>query len=82
MSVKEFKSPAARLARLFRKSRDAWKQRAAGKQRTLKKMRITVRDLAASRDHWREVARRQAQQITDLRARLAQTPAEPLVGGC
>jgi hypothetical protein len=26
----EFKSPTSRLARVFRKSRDQWKQRAAG----------------------------------------------------
>ena len=53
MSAQEFKSSPARLVRLFRKSRDVWKQRAANKQHTLKKIRITVRDLSASRDHWR-----------------------------
>ena len=81
MSAKEFKCPPARLARLFRKSRDAWKQRAADKQRCLKKMRITVRDLSASRDRWREVARRQTRQLAELREQLAQAPQESCLGG-
>jgi hypothetical protein len=81
MSAKEFQCPPARLARLFRKSRDAWKQRAADKQRSLKKMRITVRDLSASRDRWREVARQQAAQLADLRHQLTQARQEPSPGG-
>jgi hypothetical protein len=81
MAAKEFKCPPARLARLFRKSRDAWKQRAADKQRSLKKMRITVRDLSASRDRWREVAHQQAAQVADLRDQLAQARPEPRPGG-
>lgn len=80
MSAKEFLCPPARLARLFRKSRDAWKQRAADKQRSLKKMRITVRDLSTSRDRWREVARQQAAQLAELRAQLAQAQQEPRLG--
>jgi hypothetical protein len=81
MSAQEFKCPPARLARVFRKSRDAWKQRAADKQRALKKMRITVRDLTTSRDHWRQVARQQAAQLAVLRELLAQTRPEPHPGG-
>jgi hypothetical protein len=81
MSATAFKSPPTRLARLFRKSRDTWKRRAADKQRALKKMRITVRVLAASRDRWREVARQQTQQLADLRARLAPARPESGLGG-
>ena len=81
MSVQEFKCPPARLARLFRKSRDAWKQRAADKQRSLKKMRITVRDLTASRDHWRQVARQQAEELALLRSQRAPVPPESEQGG-
>ena len=81
MSPPEFKSPPARLARLFRKSRDTWKQRAADKQRTLKKMRITVRDLAASRDRWRQLAQQQGRQIAELRTQLAQARPERPAGG-
>lgn len=82
MSTKEFKSSPARLARLFRTSRDRWKARAADKQRALKKLRITVRDLHTSRDHWRALACRQATQLADLQEQLAQAQQEePRPGG-
>ncbi len=77
----EFKSPLARLARLFRRSRDTWKQRAADKQRALKQLRITVRDVTESRDHWKIIARQQFQEIATLRAQLEQAREEPSAGG-
>jgi hypothetical protein len=72
----EYKSSPARLVRFFRHSRDTWKQRAADKQRALKKVRITVRDLSNSRAHWKSIARRQSQEIATLRAQLVQTRQE------
>ena len=69
VSEPEFKSSPTRLVRLFRRSRDIWKQRAADKQRALKKLRITVRDLSESRDHWKAVARQQSQEIAALDTR-------------
>ena len=76
VSEPEFKSSPARLVRLFRRSRDIWKQRAADKQRALKKLRITVRDLSESRDHWKAVARQQSQEIATLRLPLEQARQE------
>src|SRR5438270_13908845 len=76
MSEPEFKSSPARLARVFRHSRDMWKQRAASKQRAVKKLRITVRDLCESRDHWKAVARQQSQEIAALRSQLEQARQE------
>ena len=81
MSAREFKSTPARLARVFRRSRDTWKRRAADKQRALKKLRITARDLTASRDHWKAIARQQSDQIAALRAELDQARQEPAAGG-
>jgi hypothetical protein len=77
----EYKSSPARLVRLFRSSRDRWKQRAAEKQLAVKKLRITVRDLAESRDHWKATARQQSQEITALRAQLEQTREELFTAG-
>jgi len=77
----EFKSSPARLVRLFRRSRDLWKQRAADKQRAVKTLRITVRDLGASRDHWKTVARQQAQELATLRAQLEPTRRERSAAG-
>jgi hypothetical protein len=67
MDVKGYRSSPARLARLFRRSRDTWKHRAADKQATIKKMRITVRDLTASRDHWKAVVQQQAEELAAVR---------------
>lgn len=77
----EFKSSPARLVRLFRRSRDLWKQRAADKQRAVKTLRITVRDLGASRDHWKTVARQQVQELATLRAQREQTRQERSAAG-
>lgn len=67
MHAKDYKSPPTRLARLFRRSRDTWKRRAAQKQACIKKMRITVRDLTASRDHWKSCCQQQATELDALR---------------
>jgi hypothetical protein len=74
MTGQEYKSSPARLARLFLRSRDNWKRRAADKQATIKKMRITVRDLAASRDHWKSLALQQAEQLRQQPQQPAQAP--------
>jgi arginyl-tRNA--protein-N-Asp/Glu arginylyltransferase len=81
MIATEFKSTPARLARLFRRSRDIWKRRAADKQCALKKLRITVRDLSDSREHWKAIARQQSQQIAALRAQLDQAGEALPAGG-
>lgn len=51
--MQEFKSPSSRLARLFHKGRENWKQRALEKQKKLRSLEIKVRDLSASRDYWK-----------------------------
>jgi NifB/MoaA-like Fe-S oxidoreductase len=52
----EFKSSTSRLARLFRSSRDQWKERAAVKQKKLRALEIKVRDLSESRARWKDRA--------------------------
>ena len=82
MEAKEYRSSPARLVHLFQRSRNTWKHRAADKQATIKKMRIRVRDLSASRDHWKAVAEQQAGQIASLQEQLPQASQEPSPGGC
>lgn len=67
MYVKEYKCSLARQVRLVCRSRDTWKQRAAEKQATIKKMRITLRDLTCSRNHWKTLAQQQAGELAGLR---------------
>jgi hypothetical protein len=49
--MSEYKSPVSRLARLFEKSRDNWKEKALTKQNKLRALEIKVRDLSNSREH-------------------------------
>lgn len=85
MSTPVFKSPPARQLRLARHSRELWKQRAAEKQRALKKLRITVRDLTVSRDLWKHRALELADQLASLPPQLPQdhlfSQAGPCLGG-
>ena len=54
--MQEFKSPVSRLARLFRKGRDNWKEKALEKQKKIRSLEIKVRDLSASREQWKKRA--------------------------
>jgi len=54
--MQDFKSPVSRLARLFKKSRDSWKERALEKQKKVRALEIKVRDLSDSREHWKNRA--------------------------
>ena len=54
--MQEFKSPVSRLARLFQKGRDNWKEKALEKQKKIRALEIKVRDLSASREQWKKRA--------------------------
>jgi hypothetical protein len=44
--MKDFKSSTSRLARLFKKSRDAWKGHSADKQKKIRALKIKIRIIA------------------------------------
>ena len=67
MYATEYKCSLARQVRLMRRSRDTWKHRATDKQATIKKMRITIRDLTDSRNRWKSDAQQQAAELAALR---------------
>jgi len=77
--VEAFKSPSARLARLFKKSRDAWKATALDKQRRLRAAQVKIRDLEDSRARWkaRALAAEGARTDTDEAAAPADEPTDP-----
>lgn len=62
---------AARKARKLRASRDRWKQRSAEKQKQIRHLRVTNRDLSTSRDQWKARVKELEQQ-----RRTLQTAAE------
>lgn len=51
--MQKFKSPVTRLARLFQKGRDDWKEKALEKQTKVRNLEIKVRDLLNSRENWK-----------------------------
>ena len=67
-----FKSSEGRLARLFLKSRERWKQNAAGKQKKLRALEVKVRDLSISRDSWKTKAREAQEEVRQLTIELSE----------
>jgi hypothetical protein len=56
MAHPPFPKDYARQARLFRQSRERWKQRCAAKQDEIRYLRIRLRDLETSRARWKQAA--------------------------
>ena len=54
MNAKPFKSPKHKLISFFQRSRDKWKERARRYFSQIRAFEVRVRDLEASRDHWRK----------------------------
>jgi len=68
--MNEYKSPASRLNRLFKRSRDNWKERAKAKQKKIRTLEIKVRDISRSRGHWKQKAKQAQQELVQLREQL------------
>ena len=54
--TQEFKSPVSRLARLFERGRDNWKEKALLRHKKIRALEIKVRDLIDSREQWKDRA--------------------------
>jgi len=61
--MNDFKTPVARLARVFREARDTWRAKALERQARLRAAQVRIRDLEHSRAYWK------------ARALAAETPA-------
>jgi hypothetical protein len=68
--LSEYKSSIQRLAHLFKRSRDIWKQRAKEKQQKLRNQAIRIRDLEASRERWKQRAQEAERQIRERQAEV------------
>lgn len=49
----QYRSPQHKLVECFHRSRNQWRQRAKAYQQQLRELKVRVRDVEASRDHWR-----------------------------
>jgi hypothetical protein len=67
-------SPGQRQLRRLQQGRAQWKARAAAKQRQIRQLRVTLRDVTASRDLWK-------QRCRDLKNRTAAPAAPVLLAG-
>lgn len=54
--MQEFKSPASRLVRLFKKGRDNWREKALERKQEIRGLEIKIRDLSESRENWKKRA--------------------------
>jgi septal ring factor EnvC (AmiA/AmiB activator) len=71
-----YTSPWRNLAWSLRKSRDNWKHKHQLLQRDHKRLQNQLRDVRASRSHWRQAAEEAQHTIHDLEQKLAQLQAE------
>lgn len=53
MRREQFRSPPHKLVNCFHRSRDQWRKRAKAYHGQVRELQVRVRDLEASRDHWR-----------------------------
>ena len=51
--MNDFKTPVARLARVFREARDNWRAKALERQARLRAAQVRIRDLEHSRAYWK-----------------------------
>jgi predicted nucleic acid-binding Zn-ribbon protein len=73
---------AARKARKLRASRDRWKRRSAEKQKQIRLLRVTNRDLSTSRDRWKARVKELEQQLRAVHATAEHPSADaPAVYG-
>jgi hypothetical protein len=57
-SFNDYKSPVRKLVKFFLISRDKWKARSNEKQKRIDFLETKVKDLANSRDHWKQKAKK------------------------
>ena len=78
-------APRTQQRSKLRASRDGWKERAAEKQKEIKRLRVTLRDVTNSREQWKERAKELQQQVEVLQqanvASLGDSPSWLFFGG-
>jgi len=79
--MRGYKSSAGRLARLFKHSRDAWKEKAIERQKRLRALGIKVRDLIQSRERWKAKAKALQQELEQLKRERPGAMGETTVNG-
>ena len=69
--MKELKSSSSRLVRLFKQSRENWKETALERQQKLRALEIKIRDLFLSRENWKKRAMKAEKELRIFRTNSA-----------
>lgn len=69
--MSEYKSKASRLVRMFKRSRDNWKERSKSKQKKIRALETKARDISRSRSNWKQKAKQAQQELAKLKEQLA-----------
>lgn len=72
----DFRTPPRILIPKLVRSRDQWKAKATARKRLYRKEKIHSRDLALSRQRWKDRAVAAEQQLQQLQGQLQSTQAE------
>jgi hypothetical protein len=67
---KEYRSPQRKLLRFFEQSRNGWKQKCQEAKTVVKRLTNGTQALKRSRNHWKALAKRQRQELLELRREL------------
>jgi uncharacterized coiled-coil DUF342 family protein len=76
---KTYRSPLKKLVKFFRQSRDGWKRKCGAAKAKAKRFYNHITKLKASRNHWKEIARRYRDEAAQLRQELAAVKNSPLL---
>ena len=66
-----YRSPLRKLQVFFERSRNDWKEKCLKAKALVKRLSSRIRKLEASRDLWKERARRQEEELRRIRGELA-----------
>ena len=70
--MKDFKSTDKRLAGVFLRSRDSWKEKAMKRHQKIRALEIKIRDLGLSRDSWKDKAKIAREEVKQLKVELSE----------
>ncbi|WP_414579607.1 hypothetical protein [Anabaena sp. CCY 9402-a] len=68
--MNKLKSSSSRLIRLFKQSRENWKEIALERQKKLRALEVKVRDLLLSRENWKTRAMKAEKELRILHNNL------------
>jgi hypothetical protein len=73
----EYRSPQRKLVRFFERSRNGWKQKCQQAKALVKRLKNGTQALKKSRSRWKTLAKRQREELRQLRRELEAQKSRP-----